>query len=59
MTDDAIAKIFVSEVVARHSAPKKLLSDKGANFRSELTHENFLTCHLDKILSASILMRIL
>ena len=36
MRADTIAKIFIDEVVSRHSAPSRLLSDQGANFRSEL-----------------------
>ncbi|CAF0859482.1 unnamed protein product [Brachionus calyciflorus] len=36
MTADAIAKIFINEIISRHSAPSKLLSDQGRNFLSEL-----------------------
>lgn len=36
MTAETIAKVFINEVVCRHSAPRVLLSDQGANFRSEL-----------------------
>jgi transposase InsO family protein len=33
---ETIAKIFVNEVICRHSAPSSLLSDQGANFLSNL-----------------------
>lgn len=47
MTADTIAKVFVNEVVTRHSAPRVLLSDQGANFRSELIQSicKFLKIH--------------
>ena len=35
-TAEEIAKIFVNEIIARHSAPRELLSDQGANFCSSL-----------------------
>ena len=36
MTAETIAKIFINEFVTRHSAPSKLLSDQGQNFRAHL-----------------------
>ena len=33
---ETIARIFVNEIVTRHSAPSKLLSDQGKNFLSNL-----------------------
>jgi hypothetical protein len=33
---ETIARIFINEIVARHSAPSRLLSDQGANLRSAL-----------------------
>lgn len=32
MKAETIAKIFINEIVSRHSAPSKLLSDQGKNF---------------------------
>lgn len=36
MKAETIAKIFVDEIISRHSAPKILLSDQGAQFMSNL-----------------------
>ena len=33
---ETIAKIYVDEIISRHSAPRKLLSDQGKNFLSSL-----------------------
>ena len=33
---DTTAKLFVEEVICRHSAPRKLLSDRGKNFLSKV-----------------------
>ena len=33
---ETIARVLVDEVISRHSAPRKLLSDQGTNFHSEL-----------------------
>ncbi|CAF1114090.1 unnamed protein product [Brachionus calyciflorus] len=33
---ESIAKIFINEIISRHSAPSKLLSDQGRNFLSNL-----------------------
>ena len=33
---ETIAKIFINEIVTRHSAPRELLSDRGTNFMSKL-----------------------
>ena len=41
-----VAKIFVNEIIARHSAPKVLLSDQGKQFLSELVKE---VCNYMKI----------
>jgi len=35
-TAESIAKIFINEIVSRHSAPRELLSDRGTNFMSKL-----------------------
>jgi hypothetical protein len=39
MRADTIAKIFVKEIISRHSAPRELLSDQGKNFLSNLVKE--------------------
>ncbi len=36
---NTIAKLLVEEVFSRHGAPEQLLSDRGANFLSELVLE--------------------
>lgn len=33
---ETVAKIFINEIITRHSAPSKLLSDQGQNFLSNL-----------------------
>jgi hypothetical protein len=35
-TAESIARIFINEIVSRHSAPRELLSDRGTNFMSKL-----------------------
>jgi transposase InsO family protein len=34
-----IAKLLVEEIICKHGAPKKLLSDRGKNFLSDLMHD--------------------
>ncbi len=36
-----IAEIFVNEVIPRHGAPRRLLSDRGSNFRSDSWQQLF------------------
>ena len=36
MTAESVAKVFINEIITRHSAPSELLSDQGANFMSKL-----------------------
>jgi hypothetical protein len=38
-TAETIAKVFINEIVTRHSAPSELLSDCGTNFLSKLVKE--------------------
>jgi transposase InsO family protein len=47
MLAETIAKIFVNEILTRHSAPKKLLSDQGKNFLSNIIKEicNYFNIH--------------
>jgi hypothetical protein len=33
---DRIAKVFINEMITRHSAPSEVLSDQGTNFMSTL-----------------------
>ena len=46
MTAETIAKIFINEIITRHSAPSELLSDQGANFMSRLVQS---VCNYFKI----------
>ena len=39
MKAETIARVFVDEIICRHSAPVKLLSDQGRNFMSEVVAE--------------------
>ena len=43
---DTVARIFIEEIICRHSAPSTLLSDKGRNFLSDIVAE---TCKYFKI----------
>ena len=36
MTEETIVKVLVEEIITRHSAPSKILTDQAQNFRSEL-----------------------
>ena len=49
MTAESIAKVFINEIVTRHSAPKELLSDQGANFMSKLIKEVCRYFEINKI----------
>lgn len=44
-----VAKKFVNEVILKHGAPTKLLSDQGANFTSQLISEICKLCSVRKI----------
>ena len=43
---ETVARVLVEEVICRHGAPERLLSDRGANFLSELIAE---VCRLMRI----------
>ena len=43
---ETVARLFVEEVICRHGAPERLLSDRGANFLSDLLAE---VCRLMKV----------
>ena len=49
MEAKTIAKVFVNEIVSRHSAPKVLLSDQGKQFMSKLVKEICLYLNTNKI----------
>ena len=36
---ETIAKLFINEIITKHSAPKELLSDQGRNFLSKLIQD--------------------
>ena len=36
---ETIAKLLVEHVISRHGVPEQLLSDRGANFLSQLVQE--------------------
>jgi hypothetical protein len=46
---DTIARILVEEVIARHGAPRKILTDRGANFMSEVIAEVTKIFNIHKI----------
>ena len=46
---ETIAKIFINEIVTRHSAPRELLSDQGANFMSKLVKDVCKYFEINKI----------
>lgn len=52
MTAEAIAKVFVNEVITRHSAPSKLLSDQGRNFLSDLVKSVCTYFKINKVQTA-------
>ncbi len=49
MTSATIAKLFVNEVITRHGAPSKLLSDRGQNFLSGLMDSVYKYFKIHKI----------
>ncbi|MEM7069993.1 MAG: DDE-type integrase/transposase/recombinase, partial [Pseudomonadota bacterium] len=46
---DMVARILTEEIICRHSAPRQLLSDRGANFLSKLVQEICRMCDTRKI----------
>ncbi|CAF1053382.1 unnamed protein product [Brachionus calyciflorus] len=48
-TAESIAKIFINEIISRHSAPSKLLSDQGRNFLSNLIKSIFQYFKINKV----------
>ena len=44
-----VADLLVNEIIRRHGAPHKLLSDRGTNFRSKLIHEVCLLVNIEKV----------
>jgi hypothetical protein len=49
---ESISKIFIHEIITRHSAPRELLSDQGANFMSKLIAEVSRYFKINKIHTA-------
>ncbi|KAJ8883766.1 hypothetical protein PR048_015620 [Dryococelus australis] len=49
---ETIAKAFVTEAVARHGAPKQLLSDRGTNATSQLMKEVGSRLQVNTLLTA-------
>jgi hypothetical protein len=52
MKAETIAKVFINEVVSRHSAPSKLLSDQGQNFLSNLVKSICEYLQINKVQTA-------
>lgn len=52
-TATAIAKTLVENIICRHSPPRFLLSDLGANFLSELVAETYKYFEISKINTSS------
>ncbi|KAG5868760.1 hypothetical protein JTB14_034646 [Gonioctena quinquepunctata] len=50
---DTIARAFVENVIVRHGSPKKLLTDRGANFTSTLFKEVCKVLGIEKLQTAS------
>ena len=48
-----IARLLVDEIIARHGAPKVLLSDRGTNFLSKLVAEVCKIVQIDKVNTSS------
>lgn len=46
---DTIARIFVTEIIARHGTPKQLLTDQGSNFLSNLFKNICKLLHIEKL----------
>ena len=44
-----VADLFVNEIIGRHGAPRKLLSDRGTNFLSKLIRELCLLVNTEKV----------
>ena len=44
-----VADLLVNEIIRRHGAPRKLLSDRGTNFLSKLIHEVCLLVNTEKV----------
>ncbi len=49
---ETIAKVFINEIITRHSAPKELLSDQGRNFTSKLIQDVSKYFQIHKIQTA-------
>ncbi|XP_074040987.1 tropomodulin isoform X2 [Leptinotarsa decemlineata] len=50
---ETIARIFVEHIIVRHGTPKRLLTDRGANFMSNLFKEVCEVLNIEKIQTSS------
>lgn len=48
-TADTVARVFISEIICRHGAPKSLLSDQGSNFLSKLVKAICILLDIHKV----------
>jgi hypothetical protein len=46
---DTIARLLVEEIICRHGAPQRILTDRGANFMSEVMHKVLQVFNIHKI----------
>src|SRR5438093_6972520 len=46
---ETVAKILVEEIICRHGAPKQILTDRGANFMSEVMNKVYELFKIHKI----------
>src|SRR5438093_2067089 len=46
---ETVAKILVEEIICRHGAPIKILTDRGANFLSEVMNQVYQLFHIQKV----------
>ena len=50
---NVIARLLVDEIIARHGAPRVLLSDRGTNFLSKLVAEECKMFQIQKVNTSS------
>ncbi|XP_023223278.1 uncharacterized protein LOC111624612 [Centruroides sculpturatus] len=53
VTAKTVAKAFVTQVILRHSVPKQLLTDRGANFTSKMMREVCDLLHIERLLTTA------
>ena len=52
-TKETVAKLLADQIIARHSAPKELLSDRGTAFMSDLVRSLCKAMNIKKIFTSS------